>query len=73
MRSASPPPERFFQNVSAPSAPAIKSAIALLFGFLVSVSIAGTASLAFFLSTRLPTTSASQPTAALRRLKTLML
>ena len=40
--------------------------------FFVSESIVGTASLAFFLRTRLPTTSASQPTAALRRLKTLM-
>src|SRR5205085_6801275 len=65
-------PERRFQKVATPTALAIRRATALLFGFFVSVSIAGTASFAFFFSTRLPTAHATHPTAALRRLKTPM-
>src|SRR5439155_2634556 len=52
------------------AAPAMRSAIALLFGFLDCESIDGTASLAFFFRTRLPTIHVSQPTAAFLRLKT---
>src|ERR1700730_7010587 len=54
------------QKSSAPPMPATATAIALLFGRIVSSTVPGTTSLAFFIATRLPSLSAAQPTRALR-------
>jgi hypothetical protein len=56
--------------VATPAAPAAMSAFALVFGLFVSGSILGAALFALRLSTRLPTVSVNQPTAAFLRLKT---
>jgi hypothetical protein len=64
--------ERRRQKVATPTALARRSATALLLGRFDSASIAGSACLALRFMTRLPTTNASHPTAAFRRLKTAM-